>query len=242
MTALARELTGETRPFHEIADAAKLEQATGTFAPEVERLRRVWDGPDLERSLSSVPIYRTYVRPTATVTPGNDAAHTGATLSLGAILRVSKKGHYVTTLSPSEGYYDSGEIEEGSVGHLIGGQSVSHVTVDTTPARNIWAAVAPDIEAPHLKRIIDAGNKTIPLNKPELGMVVLAYLAREYLRHPPPAEFNLRVQPLLLWIWIGALIVFGGGLIAFSPTPRTVVRRVSVRVARRRAAGGLAEA
>ncbi len=27
-----------------------------------------------------------YVRPTATVTPSNDAAHTGATLSLGAVL------------------------------------------------------------------------------------------------------------------------------------------------------------
>jgi cytochrome c-type biogenesis protein CcmF len=184
----------------------------------------------------------TYVRPTATVTPGKDAAHTGATLSLGAILRVAKNGHYVTTLRPSEGYYDSGEIEEGSVGHLIGGQSVSHVTVDTTPSRNIWAAVAPNIEASNLKRIIDAGNKTIPIDKPELGMIALAVVAREYLRNPPPAEFNLRVQPLLMWIWIGALIVFGGGLIAVSPTPRTVVRRVSVRAGRRRAAGGLAEA
>ncbi|HVW48253.1 MAG TPA: malto-oligosyltrehalose synthase, partial [Solirubrobacterales bacterium] len=63
MTALYRELTGETRPFHELADEAKLEQATGTFRPEVERLRRVEDVPDLERSLASLPIYRTYVRP-----------------------------------------------------------------------------------------------------------------------------------------------------------------------------------
>jgi (1->4)-alpha-D-glucan 1-alpha-D-glucosylmutase len=63
LTSLARDLTGEYRPFHEIAAEAKLEQASGTFAPEVERLRRVWDAPDLEPSLSSVPIYRTYVRP-----------------------------------------------------------------------------------------------------------------------------------------------------------------------------------
>jgi (1->4)-alpha-D-glucan 1-alpha-D-glucosylmutase len=62
MTALARDLTGERRPFHEIADEAKLEQASGTFQPEVDRLRRVWDGPEMEQSLSSVPIYRTYVR------------------------------------------------------------------------------------------------------------------------------------------------------------------------------------
>jgi (1->4)-alpha-D-glucan 1-alpha-D-glucosylmutase len=61
MTALYRELTGEQRPFHELADEAKLEQATGTFKPEVERLRRIEDVPDLEQSLASLPIYRTYV-------------------------------------------------------------------------------------------------------------------------------------------------------------------------------------
>jgi (1->4)-alpha-D-glucan 1-alpha-D-glucosylmutase len=63
LTALYEELTGERRPFHEVADEAKLEQATGTFQPEVERLRRVEDVPDLEQSLASLPIYRTYVEP-----------------------------------------------------------------------------------------------------------------------------------------------------------------------------------
>jgi (1->4)-alpha-D-glucan 1-alpha-D-glucosylmutase len=65
MTALYQELTGEGRPFHELADEAKLEQATGTFKPEVDRLRRVEDVPDLEESLASLPIYRTYVVPPA---------------------------------------------------------------------------------------------------------------------------------------------------------------------------------
>jgi (1->4)-alpha-D-glucan 1-alpha-D-glucosylmutase len=61
LTALHAELTGERRPFHEIADEAKLEQATTTFQPEVDRLRRIVDAPELERSLASLPIYRTYV-------------------------------------------------------------------------------------------------------------------------------------------------------------------------------------
>jgi (1->4)-alpha-D-glucan 1-alpha-D-glucosylmutase len=61
LTELHAELTGERRPFHEIADEAKLEQAKTTFQPEVERLRRVEDVPDLETSLASLPIYRTYV-------------------------------------------------------------------------------------------------------------------------------------------------------------------------------------
>jgi (1->4)-alpha-D-glucan 1-alpha-D-glucosylmutase len=62
LTELHAELTGERRPFAEIADEAKLEQATTTFTPEVERLRRIEDVPDLEQSLASLPIYRTYVR------------------------------------------------------------------------------------------------------------------------------------------------------------------------------------
>ena len=56
-------LAGEPRPFEELAFQAKLEQASGTFAPEVQRLRRLCDAPDLERSLSMLPVYRTYIPP-----------------------------------------------------------------------------------------------------------------------------------------------------------------------------------
>jgi (1->4)-alpha-D-glucan 1-alpha-D-glucosylmutase len=63
LTDLHRSLTGERREFHEVADEAKLEQASTTFQPEVERLRRLVDAPEMERALASLPIYRTYVRP-----------------------------------------------------------------------------------------------------------------------------------------------------------------------------------
>ncbi|HET8606514.1 MAG TPA: alpha-amylase family glycosyl hydrolase [Gaiellaceae bacterium] len=63
LTRLYRELTGETRSFAEVAREAKLEQAATTFAPEVERLRRLWDAPELERSLAALDVYRTYVEP-----------------------------------------------------------------------------------------------------------------------------------------------------------------------------------
>jgi (1->4)-alpha-D-glucan 1-alpha-D-glucosylmutase len=69
LTDLYRELTGELREFHELADEAKLEQATTTFQPEVERLRRIVDAPDLERSLAALPIYRTYVTSSAAAAP-----------------------------------------------------------------------------------------------------------------------------------------------------------------------------
>jgi cytochrome c-type biogenesis protein CcmF len=158
-----------------------------------------------------------YVRPTATVTGSQDAAHTGATLSLGAVLRVARHGHYVATLLPSEGFYESGEPSQGSVGHLIAGQPVSHVSMSAGVTRDVWSAIAPEIEAPRLKRIIALGNRTIPFVRPDEGMVAIAVLAREYLRHPPPAQFHLLVSPLVIWIWIGGLIVFGGGLLALWP-------------------------
>jgi (1->4)-alpha-D-glucan 1-alpha-D-glucosylmutase len=74
LTDLYRDLTGERREFHEVADEAKLEQATTTFGPEVDRLRRLVDAPGLERSLASLPVYRTYVRPAAVVDDPDPAA------------------------------------------------------------------------------------------------------------------------------------------------------------------------
>src|SRR5271157_437588 len=100
-----------------------------------------------------------YVRPTATITPRNDAAHTGSTLSLGAVLDVKKHGRHVATLNPSEGYYDSGEPAQGTVGHLIGGQSVSHISMSAGLTRDVWTAIAPDIMTPALQRIVTVGNR-----------------------------------------------------------------------------------
>src|SRR5271166_812409 len=179
-----------------------------------------------------------YVRPTATITPKYDAAHTGSTLSLGAVLDVSKGGRHVATLNPSEGFYASQEAGQGSVGSLIGGQPVSHVAMDAGVTRDVWSAVEPDIEAPSLQRIVKVGNRTLA---PEDAVVAIGYLARAYLQHPPPAQFHFIVSPLVMWIWIGGLIVFGGGLVAIWPAPSAVRRRVTMR-ARGRAAHGLARA
>jgi cytochrome c-type biogenesis protein CcmF len=179
-----------------------------------------------------------YVRPTATITPKYDRAHTGSTLSLGAVLEVTKAGHHVGTLTPSEGFYASQDPSQGSVGSLIGGQPVSHISMDAGVTRDVWSAIAPNIEAPALKRVVKAGNATLP---PEEALVAIGYLARTYLKSPPPAQFHLIVSPLVMWIWIGGLIVFGGGLVAIWPAPSTVRRRVAAR-ARARAVRGLARA
>jgi len=65
LTDLWVEISGDDRPFGEVAFEAKLEQVRGPFAPDVERLRR--EAPrevgGLERTLASLPVYRTYVEP-----------------------------------------------------------------------------------------------------------------------------------------------------------------------------------
>ncbi len=179
-----------------------------------------------------------YLRPTATITPKYDQAHTGSTLNLGAILDVTKSGRHVATLEPSEGFYSSGEASQGTVGNLIGGQPVSHIGMDVGVTRNVWTAIQPDIESGPLKRIVTVGNQTLP---PEDGIIGIAYLARAYLKHPPPAQFNLIVSPLVMWIWVGGLIAVGGALIAMWPAPSLVRARVAAR-SRARAVRGLARA
>jgi (1->4)-alpha-D-glucan 1-alpha-D-glucosylmutase len=58
--AVFEELWGG-RAFGDLAEEAKLEQAQTTFAPELERLRRIADLPGLAESVASLPVYRTYV-------------------------------------------------------------------------------------------------------------------------------------------------------------------------------------
>ncbi len=168
-----------------------------------------------------------YVRPTATITPRYDPTHTGSTMNIGAVLRVTRDGRYVTTLRPSEDFYESEEESQGPVGHLIEGQAVSSVGISASLTRDVWSAIQPAIETPRLKRIIEVGNKTIPFSRPDEGLFVIDFLAHEYLKHPPPAQFRLLVSPLIMWIWLGGLIVFAGGLLALSPSPGALRRRVA---------------
>jgi hypothetical protein len=47
----------------------------------------------------------------------------------------------------------------------------------------------------------------------------IAELVSRYVTHPWPVTFLLIVSPLVMWLWIGAIIVALGALIALWPLP-----------------------
>ena len=70
----------------------------------------------------------------------------------------------------------------GRSGSLIGGQPVSHVSMDAGVTRDVWSAIAPDIEAPALKRIVEASATR--RSSPEEALVAIGYLARALPEEP----------------------------------------------------------
>ncbi len=97
LTRLYAELTGERRPFAEVADEAKREQAASTFAEEASQLAaKLPFESDLERALASFHVYRTYVEPDAGLVADEDraaVAEAGLPPELARILLLEERGH-----------------------------------------------------------------------------------------------------------------------------------------------------
>jgi (1->4)-alpha-D-glucan 1-alpha-D-glucosylmutase len=104
LTRLWSSVSGDERGFGEVALEAKLEQARGTFAPEVERLQRLV--PDLDadviaQALSSLPVYRTYIDPASGRVEEEDrkvieASGMGSAIAARLLLEDSAPAEFVT--------------------------------------------------------------------------------------------------------------------------------------------------
>ena len=108
LTDLYAELTGERREFAEVAEEAKLEQAETTFAPEVERLRSLYDTPLLGLALASFHVYRTYVEPSTGRVEADDhqaVRDANVTDDLARVLLLRERGHdeFVTRFQQTTG-------------------------------------------------------------------------------------------------------------------------------------------
>jgi cytochrome c-type biogenesis protein CcmF len=164
----------------------------------------------------------TYVRPTATLASEK--------VSLGAVLALRKDGKRVGELRTTRGYYPSMSEGQGPVSAYFNGNATSEVGLRAGMRRDVWTAVQPDLQS--FQGLIREADQRFRMASPDAQGLVIAALAERYRRQPPPATFRLIVSPLVSWIWIGALIAIGGGLIALWPAPVAVRRRVAA------AAGG----
>ena len=128
----------------------------------------------------------------------------------------------------------------GPVSRFFEGESTSEVGLQAGLRRDFWIVGArhgpprPAREGgrPRVRQGRQAGALTDAQRNELLGEA-LRGLTRSYANDPPPATFRMLVSPMVTWIWLGALFVFLGGLIALWPLPRAVGRRVTAAYAAR---------
>jgi cytochrome c-type biogenesis protein CcmF len=168
----------------------------------------------------------TYVRPTTKLESEK--------VSLGAVLDVRRDGKRVGTLRPTRGYFPSTDPTAGPAGRFFDGQATSEVGLRAGLRRDLWTAIEPDLQP--LEPLIRRADQRFSDARPQLQAFLIAAIAERYRRQPPPATFRVIASPLVTWIWIGALVVIAGALIALWPAPVTARRRAragyAARVAR----------
>jgi cytochrome c-type biogenesis protein CcmF len=185
-----------------------------------------------------------YVRPLAGATE--------AKITFGAVLDITKHGKHVTTMRTTRGYYPANfDPTVGPISAAFDGASDSNVGLDAGITKDIWTVVNPDLTP--LNAEIDKGDKVftnlmLHLTPAEARQAkiqnfiaierarAIAGLTHRFVTHPWKIEFLLIVSPLVTWIWLGAIIIVCGGLIALWPIPALARRRstamYSARLAR----------
>jgi cytochrome c-type biogenesis protein CcmF len=164
-----------------------------------------------------------YLRPTADV--GRDTAGTGAPISLGAVLDVSKDGKH-TIVRPKRNFYPVNDANVPPIARFFEGEPTSEVDVRWGLARDLWFAVQPDLRS-LIPAIREADKKFGGARFAKYQGVLIAAIAQSYAHDPPPANFRMIVSPMVSFIWIGGLIAVFGALIAIWPGAET--RRRAVR-------------
>ncbi|HEU4978898.1 MAG TPA: cytochrome c-type biogenesis CcmF C-terminal domain-containing protein [Solirubrobacteraceae bacterium] len=171
-----------------------------------------------------------YVRPRAWISVKADQIER---VNLGADMRVSRGGKVLASGTTYRGYYPAQDPTLGPVSQYFDGEAESQVLIKAGLRRDFWSAIQPDLTRvqPMIDRADKAMGKMVAAGaKPAQQAVALAVLLRtivdQYGVHPPPATFRLIDSPMVTWIWLGGLIVFGGGLIAMWPAPDAARRRV----------------
>ena len=136
-------------------------------------------------------------------------------ISFAASLDVTRDGKPFATLNPARNYYPTEDPSAGPIGRYFMGESTSEVGIEPGAGGDLWTAFQPDLSV--LNPDIIRGNRELAGIPPEgQGLAILA-LAEKYAQNPPPSTFRVIVNPLVSWIWIGALIALAGAVLASWP-------------------------
>src|SRR4051794_10808915 len=172
---------------------------------------------------ATVGDYRiTYVKPTGALL--DDKAGTGAPVTLGAVLDV-RKGDKRWTFHPAKNFYPAADGTGGPIGRYFDGEANSEVDTRWGPFGNFWTAVEVDVNG--LEAPIKELNARFRNPTPEQEAVSLAALAAVYRDNAPPATFRAIHSPMIMWIWIGGLVVIFGSITALWPSPDARRRRAA---------------
>lgn len=157
-------------------------------------------------------------------------------LTFGAVLDVSKDGKHVTTLTPARNNYPLNSSEPGPVARYFDGEVTSEVGLKAGPWRDIWASVSPNTDG--LKGAIAAAGKLPQINtNQQVQAIAITAIVESFPRTQPTARVLVLINPLVTWIWIGAIIVLLGALTALWPSSSALRSRVSASSAARAARG-----
>ena len=130
-------------------------------------------------------------------------------------LTVTRDGKSVGTLTPTRNYYPTNDPSAGAIGRYFMGESTSEVGLRSRAGGDLWTAFQPDLSVlnPDIKR----GNRQLADLPPAAQEFAILALIQHYVQNPPPANFRVIVNPLVGWIWIGALIALAGAVMAGWP-------------------------
>jgi cytochrome c-type biogenesis protein CcmF len=172
-----------------------------------------------------------YDRPTANISTRDGRLEK---INLGSDLTVRKDGKVVTRLHTERGYYPTDDSSLGILSRYFEGEQTSEVGLKAGARRDIWTVISPDTDP--LKNVIAEGDKVFakaknlpaPMASALLGQAITGIVDR-YEKNPPPAQFRFIVSPLVTWIWLGAIVILFGGVIALWPPPGGATSRVRAR-------------
>jgi cytochrome c-type biogenesis protein CcmF len=163
----------------------------------------------------------TYVRPTAR--PGDASRGTGALLTLGADMRVTKDGK-TWDLHPARNYYGA-PSDKGPFAALFEGESTSEVALRWGPTEDFWLAVQPDLR--NIEDAIRRADQQFAKSDMRTQEVIYAAILSRYVDRPAQLPVRAIVSPMVAWIWVGGGIALLGALLALWPSPAARRREVA---------------